>query len=614
MPATSLGQMFLDRAAQSPNVAAFRVRKGGEYRDVKWKDVAVRLDAIGAGLLTALDEPLADDDHITIIGNTSMDWVVCDFAALAVNLRTVPIYATLLPKEVGYMHVDTGAVIAIVENAEQLEKLREMREGFEFFEKHYGPETIKLKHVVVINADGIDPADDWESLADLEKRGAEKLEQMRPEMERRRSLMKRHDIATYTYTSGTTGPQKAVIQTNGNMLSMCEMSAKVELFPAEMGAGGLFLFLPPAHSFGRLIELSGPFFGFPLVISTVPTLGEDLQLAKPGMFPSAPRVYEKMKSRIEGAVSQAPPMRQRLVRWAMNVGRATVPYRSRGKSLPFTLRLQLKIADRLVLSKLRDRLGFTNAKILFTGSAPISPEVHEFFLALMLDLVEGYGLTESCPALTVNRRSNFRLGTVGMPLPGVQLRIAEDGEILAKGPNVTQGYLNRPEATASAFDDEGWFHTGDLGSQDDEGFVKITGRKKELIKTSGGKYVAPNKIEGLLKNVPIIQEAVVVGDRRNYCVTVLSLDPEELAVWAPLNGATADPHDEKVRAGVQAYIDEINKGLAKFETIKYFRIVDEPMTIENGLLTASLKVKRKVVEERYAEFIDEMYESAKKPS
>lgn len=612
MVATSLGQMFLDRAAQSPNVPAFKVRANGSYREVKWKDVAVRLDAIGAGLLTALDEPLADDDHVTIIGNTSMDWVVCDFAALAAGLRTVPIYATLLPQEVGYMHVDTGAVIAIVENGEQLEKLREMRKGFEFFDKHYGPELIKLKHVVVIEAEGIAPADDWESLADLEKRGSEKMQEVRAEMERRRGGMKRDQIATYTYTSGTTGPQKAVIQTNGNMLSMCEMTAKVDLFPDEMSAGGLFLFLPPAHSFGRLIELSGPFFGIPLVISTVPTLGEDLQLAKPGMFPSAPRVYEKMKSRIEGAVSQASPLRQGLFRWAMNVGRATVPYRSRGKPLPLTLSLQLNIADRLVLSKLRDRLGFTNAKLLFTGSAPISPEVHEFFLAMNLDLVEGYGLTESCPALTVNRRDNFRLGTVGMPLPGVELKIAEDGELLAKGPNVTQGYLNRPEATANAFDDEGWFHTGDLGSQDAEGFVKITGRKKELIKTSGGKYVAPNRIEGLLKNVPIIQEAVVIGDRRNYCVCIISLDPEELAVWAPQNDASPSPQDEKVQAGVQAYVDEINKGLARFESIKYFRLVDEPMTIENGLLTASLKVKRKVVEERYSDLVEEMYSTAKK--
>ncbi|MEN0066629.1 MAG: AMP-binding protein, partial [Myxococcota bacterium] len=463
-----------------------------------------------------------------------------------------------------------------------------------------------------IDPSGIAAADDWESLADLEKRGREKMDDVKDEVERRRGLITRPQTATYTYTSGTTGPQKAVIQTNDNMLSMMEMSAQVNLFPETLKEAGLFLFLPLAHSFGRLIEIAGPYFGFPLVISSVPTLVDDLQASKPGFFPSAPRVYEKMKARIEGGVAQASPLRRRLFEWAMGVGRKTVPYRSKGKSIPPLLGLQLSIADRLVLSRLRDRLGFTNCELALSGSAPLSTEVHEFFLAMQLDLVEGYGLTETCPALTVNRPHEFRLGTVGKALPGIDVRIAEDGEIIAKGPNITSGYLNRPEATAGAFDDEGWFHTGDLGSLDNEGFVKITGRKKELIKTSGGKYVSPNKIEGLIKDFQIVQEAVVIGDRRNYCVVLISLDPEELEVWAPLNNAEPRNDDEKVKAAVQSHIDKVNEGLASFESIKYFRLLDEPMTVENGILTASLKVKRRVVEDRYAELIEDMYKSAKK--
>ena len=610
MAAISLGQMVLDRVAQSPDAPAFKVKdSANRYRSVLWSECGPRMEAIAAGLLTALDEPLSDDAHITIIGNTSMEWVLCDFAALTIGLRTVPVYATLLPKEVGYMHTDTEAVIAIVENADQLEKVREMRGGFEFFDKPYGPELVKLRHIVVIDSTGVAAADDWESLADLEKRGAAKLDELKAEMERRRSVPVRADVATYTYTSGTTGPQKAVIQTNENMLSMCEMTAKVDLFPETLRDAGLFLFLPLAHSFGRLIELAGPFFGFPLVISSVPTLLDDLLASRPGFFPSAPRVYEKMKSKIEGAVAGASPIRRRLFEWAMNVGKATVPYRSRGKRVPFLLGLQLAIADRLVHSKLRDRLGLTDCDLLLSGSAPLSVEVHEFFLAMGLDLVEGYGLTETCPALTCNRPNDFRLGTVGSALPGVEVRIAEDGEIIAKGPNITQGYLNRAEATADAFDDEGWFHTGDLGSRDADGFVKITGRKKELIKTSGGKYVAPNKIEGLLKDFQIVQEAVVIGDRRNYCVCLISLDPEELETWAPLNGTSASPSDERVKAAVQAHVDKVNEGLASFESIKYFRLLDEPMTVDNGILTASLKVKRRVVEDRYADLIEEMYQA-----
>jgi len=342
----------------------------------------------------------------------------------------------------------------------------------------------------------------------------------------------------------------------------------------------------------------------------VPTLVEDLGLAKPGFFPSAPRVYEKMKSKIETAVAGAPPIRQRLFHWAVNTGKATVPYRSKGEPIPFGLGLQLRIADKLVLSKLRAKLGLDSAGLLLSGSAPLSVEVHEFFLGMQLDLMEAYGLTETCPGLTTNMPGDFRLGTVGKPFPGVQIRIADDNEILAMGPNITSGYLNRDDATTDAFDDEGWFHTGDLGSMDADGFVKITGRKKELIKTSGGKYVAPAMIEGRMKTLPIIQEAVVIGDTRNYCVAVVSIDPEELTDWAKQQGVEADPHSEAVRQAVQAHLDEINGKLASYSTIKYFRVLPEPMTVENGILTASLKVKRSVVHDRYADLIDEMYSSA----
>jgi long-chain acyl-CoA synthetase len=605
MTVSNLGQMVLDRAAQSPTSVAFRVRRRDRYEDVTWREVSPRLEAIAAGLLSALE--LADDAHITIIGSTSMEWVLCDFAAMTVGLRTVPIYPSLLPEEVGYMHHDTSAVVAICENGEQLAKVRAMRDGFEFFGRRYEKGSVTIEHIVVIDPSGVAPADDWESLADLEARGAARVQQLRPELERRRQNIAREHTATYTYTSGTTGPPKAVIQTHDNMLSIQEMTERGGMFTKDVREGGLFLFLPLAHSFGRMIEHAGPYFDSPLIISSVPTLGEDLTLSKPALFPSPPRVYEKMKARIEGAVAAAPPLRKALFRWAMGVGRRTIPYRARGRSLPLLLSLQHRSADRLVLSRLRERLGFHNLALALSGAAPLSVDVHEFFLAMGAMLVEGYGLTETCPALSINRPDDFRIGTVGKALDRVELAIAEDGEILARGPNITSGYLDRDDATRDAFDDQGWFHTGDLGSIDVEGFLTVTGRKKELIKTSGGKYVAPVKIESLLKSHTIVQEAVVIGDKRKFCVALISLDPDELATWASQKGVEASRSSKVVRDELRAHVDQVNSTLASFERIKGYEILDEAMTVDNGMLTASLKVKRRVVEERFADLIETMY-------
>ncbi len=611
MEIKTLAQLLHTRAKLSPSGVAMRFNDNGTWVDRTWSQVATRADKIAAGILSKIE--LADNDVIGILGNTSEDWLTVDFAGLSVGLQTVPIYASLLPEEVGYAHVDTDIKMVIVEDGKQLEKIRSMRDGFTFFKKDYSADQINLKHIVVMNADGIAPADDWESLADLEARGQEKLEELRADMERRREAATPEQIATYTYTSGTTGPPKAVIQTHENHLSIARQVTSVNVIGAGMREGGLFLFLPLAHSFGRLIQFAAPFNDVPLVISAVPTLADDARATRPGFFPAAPRVYEKMKAKIESAVAGAPPTRQKLFHWAVNTGLATVDYRCTGKPLPFFLGLRYKLADKLVLSKLRARLGLDRAEALLSGSAPLDPDVHSFFMACGLDLLEGYGLTETCPALTVNLPGKIKIGTVGIALPEVTIKIAEDGEILAKGPNVTQGYLNRPEATSDAFNDEGWFCTGDLGSLDSDGFVKITGRKKELIKTSGGKYVAPAKIEGRLKSLTIVQEAVVIGDKRNFCVALIALDPEELEDFAKREGFEPDQNHPKVKEAVDAHLAAVNADLASFESIKYYRLTPEPVSVENGLLTASLKVKRKVVEERYKSIIDDMYNSARKP-
>ena len=395
------------------------------------------------------------------------------------------------------------------------------------------------------------------------------------------------------------------------MLAMIEAVDASGLFGGDMRSGGFFLFLPLAHSFGRLIELSGPYFDAPIVISSVPTIADDLKETRPGFFPSAPRVYEKMKARVEAKVAGAPPFRQKMFHWAIGVGKQTIPYRSRGEAIPFGLNMQLAVAEKLVLSKLRAAMGFDRADVLLSGSAPLNVTVHEFFMAMGANLFEAYGLTETCPGLTTNLPGRFKLGTVGVAFPGVELRIADDGEILAKGPNITSGYLNRADATEGAFED-GWFLTGDLGSLDDEGFLKITGRKKELMKTSGGKYVVPAKLEAKLKDLSFVQEAVSVADQRNYVTALIALDPEELQEWSEQTGNAADDQSDEVRAAIQAHVDQVNESLASYETIKYFTVVP-PMTVESGILTASLKVKRKVVLERYEAEIEAMY-NKRKPS
>ena len=607
----TLAELLHKRADLSPNDTAIRTKDASGARKTRtWKQVRDRADIIAAGILSATE--LEDNDVIGILGQTSEDWLSCDFAGLSVGLQTVPIYASLHPEEVGYALVDIQIKLIIVDDKGQLDKIREAREGFTFFEVEYGKDRIPLRHIVVIDPSGIDPADDWESLADLEARGAEKLAALGDEMKRRREAATKDQTATYTYTSGTTGPPKAVIQTHDNHLAMARSAEKAGMLDEQMRAGGLFLFLPLAHSFGRLIQFSAPYNNLHLVISSVPTLADDARATRPGFFPAAPRVYEKMKSKIETAVAGASPIRQSLFHWAVNTGLETVPYRCTGRELPFFLGLRYKYADKLVLSKLRARLGLDRAAVLLSGSAPLDKDVHSFFVGMGLDLLEAYGLTETCPGLTGNMPGRIKVGTVGPALPGVTIKIADDGEILAKGPNITKGYLNRPEATDAAFDDEGWFCTGDLGAVDSDGFVTITGRKKELIKTSGGKYVAPAKIEGRLKGLPIIQEAIVIGDRRNYCIALLAVDPEELEDWAKQKGIAPNQDSPEAQKAIEGHVAKVNEGLASFETIKYWRLLPEPLTVDNGLLTASLKVKRNVVSERYEALIDEIYSSAKK--
>lgn len=610
MPDRHLAQMFFDRCSRPISVPMFRTKdKHGVYQDVDWKFAQTKVEELAAGFLTVLD--VKAGDNVAIFANTSLDWIVADYALLSLGVKTVPVYASLLPPEVGYIHSDTQAVATVVEDKERLQTWRTIKKGFTFFEKEYGPETVPSAKAIVINPDGLEPADDWISLDDVQKRGNGALAETEDERKRRMAAIERDHVATYCYTSGTTGPPKGVIQTHDNLLSLLENVADTGIFDERAREAGSFLFLPLAHAFGRLMQFGATFYEAPLVISSIETLADDLAKSRPAFLPGAPRMYEKMYSKITSAVDAAPPHRQALFRWALDVGKRRIPYWQRGKAMPFGLSFQYKLADKLVWSKVRARLGMDRMLAMLSGSAPLPLEVQEFFAAAGVIILEAYGLTETCPGLTTNKLHKWKMGTVGERIIGVELRIADDGEILAKGPNVVSGYLNRPEATAEAFDDDGWFHTGDIGEIDDEGFLTITDRKKDLLKTSGGKYVAPQKVEALLKIKPLLSEAVMIGDGKNYCVAILVADKEALEDWCQRNAAKPQADDAKVVAELQKYVDDVNAELASFETVKYFHFTTEEFSVENGLLTASLKVKRKEVAKQFADEIAAMYENKK---
>jgi long-chain acyl-CoA synthetase len=533
--------------------------------------------------------------RVALISENRPEWAVTDYALLGLGIIDVPIYATLPPNQVAYILNDCGASAILVSSRDQLEKIRSLR-----------GEVPSLEHVICFDDPG--EGDDVLSYQTLLARGQAELDAGRGTDFRERALaVGADDVATLVYTSGTTGDPKGVVLTHFNLASNVAAVHQHRVFDLQPGEVALS-FLPLSHVFERMVDYFYWDSGATIAYCAVDAVADALIAVRPHVVAAAPRVFEKIYGRVMGGSG----IKGAIVAWARKVGEAGVERRLRGDTAPSGFRA--KLADRLVFSKLRERTG-GQVRAFVSGSAPLSPEIARFFWAAGLPIYEGYGLTETSPVLTVNRPGGIRIGTVGQPIPGTEIRIGEAGEILARGPQIMKEYWNRPEETAQLIDDDGWLHTGDVGTVDAEGFLSITDRIKNLIVTAGGKNIAPQPIENEVAMSPYISQVVMIGDRRPFPSLLLVPDFHHLDRWARANGIDAtDPvkltADPRVREFIQREAFGRLRGLARYEMPKKVGLIPNEFTVDSGEMTPSLKIKRSVVEDHYRHVIDEIYAPA----
>jgi len=591
--------MFFDAARMGGAGPRYIAKREGVFRTTTWSENLAAVEETAAGLIGIGIEP---GRRIAILSGTRPEWMESDLGTLAAGGVTIPIYPSTLAPECACILADSGARTVFVENRRQAEKIAAaVRQGAQ-------AEGRKVETVVdlVIIFDGHAPG--CMPLEELRRRGAASLGVARAEMRRRAFGLGRNDLATIVYTSGTTGAAKGVPQTHGNHLSALEAIASLGI--ATRGEID-FEFLPLADSFGRMLEYLGVFMGTVTAYAErLDTVMDDVRKTRPHLLPSVPRTLEKIYASIQQRRREQTVATRIAFDWALSIGNERAELVNRGEPVPTWLQALDAVAHRLFFEDIHETLG-GRVRLLVSGGAPLAPEIIRFFHAVGLPLLEGYGLTETTPILTINRPGATRIGSVGQAFPGVTLKIAGDGEILAKGPNVVAGYYKRPEDTARAWDEEGWFHTGDIGELGDDGYLTITDRKKELIKTAGGKYVAPQKIENRLKARPLISQAAVIGDRLRHCVALITIDKEAASTFVREQGLTPGSAEElaclpALRRAVGEQVEEVNRTLASFETIKSFRILEREFTVENGELTPSLKLRRQVIAGKYKTEIEAM--------
>ena len=582
-------------ACGKPNLLLSKVE--GAWRPISAADFGFTVRALSLGLNGLGIQP---GDRVVILSENRPEWAIADYAILCAGAWSVPVYPTLPAAQIVPLLADCGARAVFVSNLEQLGKILTVR-----------AQLPGLDHVILI--EGHPPQEPgFATFHEVVERGRPTLEMSPGVFEQRAARVGPDDVATIIYTSGTTGEPKGAMLTHANFVSNVLGGCEVIPFTADAVA---LSFLPLSHVFERMLDYSYMHKTATIAYAeSIDRLAANFLEVNPTCFAAVPRVYEKVYAKITAKAEAGGALKKRLFDWAVSLGRRRVPYLERGEPLPSGLAARVRIADALVLKKIRGALG-NRFRFAVSGGAPLSRDLAEFFVGAGVMIYEGYGLTETSPVICVNGPGRMRLGTVGRPLAGVEVRIAEDGEILTRGPHIMKGYFHKPEATAEAIDREGWFHTGDIGVLRD-GFLSITDRKKDLIVLAGGKKAAPQPIENELKKSPFVALPIVVGDRQKFLAALIVPNFERLRQWAEaaklrVDWGALDAHPD-VRRLFQAEIDAYNADRPHHEQIRAFALLPSDLTVEDGSITPTLKVKRRILESRYGALIEQMYAAAQR--
>jgi long-chain acyl-CoA synthetase len=590
----NVGRMFLDRVAETPASEAYRFPVGPGWESVTWRETGDRVVRIAAGLVALGVSP---EQRVAIASATRYEWVLADLAIMCSGAATTTVYPSTMAEDVAFIISDSESVVVFAEDDVQIAKLRERRAEL--------PKVAK-----VITFDGTADGDWVIGLEELERLGENVLKRDPKVIDARVADTAPDALATLIYTSGTTGRPKGVrLRHSGWTYEGAAVQAQAILDRDDLQ----YLWLPMAHSFGKVLLAAQLGIGFPTAIDgRVDKIVDNLAVVKPTFMGAAPRIFEKAHGRIVTMAQGEGRAKAKIFDRAFKVGIEVARRRRSGENVPPHLAAQHRMFDKLVFAKIRERFG-GRLRFFISGAAALNSDVAEWFEAAGILILEGYGLTETSAGSVVNRPSNYKFGTVGLPFPGTDLRIADDGEVLIKGPGVMDGYHRLPDQDREVMTGDGWFRTGDIGEIDADGFLRITDRKKDLFKTSGGKYVAPSIIESQFKGMcPYASQILVHGSERNFCTALITLDPDAMATWAEHHEMAGKRYSEVVasqaaRGMVQGYIDQVNAKLNRWETIKKFVILPEDLSVESGELTPSLKVKRKIVEQNNKEQLDALY-------
>ncbi len=571
-------------------------KANGVYKGVTYNELKSEVELFSLGLYAL---GVHRGDHIAIIAENRPEWVIADMGMVTIGAVNIPLYTSLTPEQIKYIFLDAEVKYVVVSNRLQLNKILKI-----------AGETPLLQKIILMNDDGVESDGLVHLFSDILQmgRGADISQQKLLERERRRT--RPEDMLTVIYTSGTTGNPKGVILTHKNMVSNIQSSALCISITTD---DTLLSYLPLCHSFERM---AGYYTAMACGATTayaesIDTVGENLLEVKPTIVTTVPRLFEKMYNRLMKQMSNHPAYRQKVFYWAIEVGKKYALLKRSKKFSPF-LSGQRMIAEKLVYQKVQARTG-GRIKFFVSGGAALSKELGEFFEAIGIVIIEGYGLSEASPVISVNRLENYKFGSVGIPIPGTEVTIAGDGEILARGPNIMLGYWNNKKETDEAIDSEGWLHTGDIGMFDEEGFLHITDRKKHLLVSSGGKNIAPQPIENTFLQSPFIDQIVLIGNNRMFCSALIVPDYDMLKDYAKREGIVYSSvsdliQQERVIKLFDSEVNKYQKDLAQYERVRKYSLLAQPLTIENGEITPSLKVRRKVVEERYRDMIEKMYE------